>query len=222
MHIAVAPPRGAVADTIVHRMPAPAKIVALIVFAVLVVATPREWFAAFACYLAAVVIVLVVARVPPGLVARRFIVAAPVVVVALLLPVIATGERVEVWGVPLAVEGMWGAWALLAKAIPTLGAAIALSATTDPRRIVQALETLRLPRQLTSILAFMVRYLDLIVDEWRRMAIARTARGFEARGPRAWPVLASAVGVLFVRAHARGERVHLAMLARGLDDGAKP
>jgi cobalt/nickel transport system permease protein len=50
-----------------------------------------------------------------------------------------------------------------------------------------------------------------------RMRMALTARGFEARNPRHWPVLARSAGALFIRSYERGERVHLAMLSRGYD-----
>ena len=45
------------------------------------------------------------------------------------------------------------------------------------------------------------------------MRIARESRGFEARGVRHWPVLATTAGALFIRSYERGERVHLAMLS---------
>ena len=47
--------------------------------------------------------------------------------------------------------------------------------------------------------------------------MARESRGFVGGGPRAWPVLASTAGALFIRSYERGERVHLAMLSRGHD-----
>ncbi|MER6942357.1 energy-coupling factor transporter transmembrane component T, partial [Nocardioides sp. NPDC000441] len=46
-------------------------------------------------------------------------------------------------------------------------------------------------------------------------AVARASRGFEARNPLHWPVLARSVGALFIRSFERGERVHLAMVSRG-------
>lgn len=205
-------------DTALHRASARAKLVGLVVFAIVVVATPREWVWAFTAYAVTVIALLAVARVPPRTVLRRMLIEVPFLVFAVLMPFIATGPRVEVLGLSLSVEGLWGAWGLLVKATLAMLAAIVLVSTTEPRRIVLALESLRLPRQLTSIMGFMLRYLDVIVEESERMRTARLARGFEPRGPRSWRVIAMSVGSLFARSHARGERVHLAMLARGYDE----
>ena len=62
-------------------------------------------------------------------------------------------------------------------------------------------------------MGFMVRYLDVVTSEMQRMKIARESRGFTARNPRHWPVLARSAGALFIRSYERGERVHLAMLS---------
>jgi cobalt/nickel transport system permease protein len=64
-------------------------------------------------------------------------------------------------------------------------------------------------------MGFMIRYLDVVSDEMRRMKVARESRGFTARNVRHWPVLARSAGALFIRSYERGERVHLAMLSRG-------
>lgn len=205
--------------TLLHRASPRAKVVALIVFAVVVVATPPSWLPAFAVYASAIGAVLVLARVRPLAVLRRLVIEVPFVVFALLLPFLAAGPRVQVGALSLSVAGLWAGWGLLVKATLALLASIVLVSTTPPRRIVLALEALRLPRQLTAIMGFMVRYLDVIADESARMRTARLARGFRPRSPRGWPVLASGLSALFVRAHARGERIHLAMLARGHDEG---
>ena len=93
-------------------------------------------------------------------------------------------------------------------------AGLTLAATTEPRDIIAGLEG-KLPRQIVQIMAMMVRYLDVTSDQLRRMRIARESRGFVARNPRHWPVLAQGAGAFFVRSYERGERVHLAMLSRG-------
>ena len=61
----------------------------------------------------------------------------------------------------------------------------------------------------------MLRYVDVIAGEARRMRMARVSRGHDPRF--LWQVGATArgVGALFLRSYERGERVHLAMLSRG-------
>jgi cobalt/nickel transport system permease protein len=66
-----------------------------------------------------------------------------------------------------------------------------------------------------QIAGFMLRYVYVVRDDVARMRIARESRGFNAKGPAQWKVLAQAGAALFVRSYERGERVHLAMLSRG-------
>ena len=105
----------------------------------------------------------------------------------------------------------------------TLGvlASLLLAATTDPRDLLVGLERLRVPVQLVQIMGFMVRYLDVVTDELRRMRTARESRGFTARNPLHWPVIGRSAGALFIRSFERGERVHLAMISRGYDPGVR-
>ena len=111
--------------------------------------------------------------------------------------------------------GLLAAWALLAKGTLGVLASLLLAATTEPRDLLLGLERLRLPQQLVQIMGFMIRYVDVVTDEMRRMRIARESRGFTARNPRHWPVVARSLGALFIRSYERGERVHLAMVSRG-------
>ncbi|MER6939993.1 energy-coupling factor transporter transmembrane component T, partial [Nocardioides sp. NPDC000441] len=173
-------------------MPAHLKVLALIGFMLVVVATPREWFAAYAFFLAVLVTVGAVARVRPGWVLKRMVVETPFVVFAVLMPFIAHGPRIEVLGLSLSESGLLSAWGLLVKGTLGVIAGLLLAATTTPQELVHGLERLRLPQQLVQIMAFMVRYLEVVTDEMRRMAVARASRGFEARNPLHWPVLARA------------------------------
>ena len=61
----------------------------------------------------------------------------------------------------------------------------------------------------------MLRYVDVVGGEMRRMRIARESRGFQGRDVRHLQVVAQSAGALFIRSYERGERVHLAMLSRG-------
>jgi cobalt/nickel transport system permease protein len=201
--------------SVVHRAPAHAKLLALLGFVLVVVATPPDWFAAYAVYLGVVLGVVLLSRVPPTYILKRLVVELPFVVFAVLMPFIATGPRTEVLGITVSEPGLLAGWALLAKGTLGVLASLTLAATTEPRDILVGLERLRLPQQLVQIMGFMIRYVDVVSDEMRRMRIALESRGFTARSPRHWPVIARSAGALFVRSYERGERVHLAMVARG-------
>jgi cobalt/nickel transport system permease protein len=202
-------------STVIHRLPAQAKIVAALAFVVAVVATPFYAYPAFAAHAALVVLALAVAGVPARVAGRHLLIELPFVAFALLLPLVATGPQVDLVGMSLSVPGLEAAWNLLAKATLGVATSLVLAATTTPQALLQGLVRLRTPAVLVSILAFMVRYADVIGDELVRMRIARESRGFAARGPRAWPVIARGAGALFIRSYERGERVHLAMISRG-------
>ena len=199
----------------VHRLPAHLKLLALLGFVLTVVLTPRTAFAAYAVYLLLVLLAQHVSRVPFGYYVRRMVVEVPFVVFAVLMPFVATGPRVAVGPLHLSEQGLIGGWALLAKGTLGVMASLVLATTTEPRHVVAGLERLRLPHQLVQIMGFMVRYLEVVTGELARMKVARESRGFQARSVRAWPVLATTAGALFIRSYERGERVHLAMLSRG-------
>ena len=178
-------------------------------------ATPREWYAAFAVYLAVLLVVIAVSRVPVGYLARRMVVEVPFVVFAALMPFVATGPQVEVLGVWVSEAGLLGAWGLLVKGTLGVLASLTLAATTEPSELLRGLERLRMPQLIVQIMGFMIRYLDVVTGEMGRMTVAMRSRGCDPRSPRHWPAMARSLGALFVRSYERGERVHLAMLSRG-------
>ncbi|MGQ4363440.1 cobalt ECF transporter T component CbiQ [Streptomyces sp. SAS_272] len=199
----------------VHGLPPHTKLAAVLAFVVVVVSTPREAMWAFGLYALLLGFVARRARVPAGLLLKRLLIEAPFVAFALLMPFVAEGARVDVLGLSLSVDGLWGAWNVLAKGTLGVAASVLLASTTELRELLLGLQRLRLPPLLVQIASFMIRYGDVITDEMRRMRIARESRGFEARGVRHWGVLAKSAGALFIRSYERGERVHLAMISRG-------
>jgi cobalt/nickel transport system permease protein len=207
--------------SLLAAVPPQVKLVALVGFVCCVVATPAMVVWPFAAQLLLVAVVAALARLNAGRLLRGLAIEVPFVAFALAMPFVASGERITVAGIAVSVPGLWGAGTLLAKSTLGVLAALVLAATTQRAEFVAGMQRLRLPTLLVEILSFMVRYLDVITEQWHRMAIARASRGFRARSPQAWPALSGAVGAGFIRAFERGERVHLAMLARGYD-GALP
>ncbi|MQA24172.1 MAG: cobalt ECF transporter T component CbiQ [Micromonosporaceae bacterium] len=199
----------------VHRLAPEVKIVASVGFTVLMVLTPRTEFWAFGVYLLLLLGVAFAARVSPWWLATRSLIEAPFVVLAVLLPFLGSGPRVDWLGLSLSVEGLLGAWNIVAKATLGVLSSLLLAATTQMRDLVLGLDRLRCPAVVTQIVTFMLRYAEVLAAEARRMRIARISRGdsprflWQARG------FAVGAGALFLRAFERGERVYLAMVSRG-------
>jgi cobalt/nickel transport system permease protein len=202
-------------DSVVHRLPAHVKIVGAFVFVLAVVATPREAFAVFGLQFLLLVGVWIAARIPPGWLAARALIEAPFVVLAVLLPFFAVGPRVEWWGMSLSVDGLLAGWNILVKGTLGVLVSVTLAGTTPLRDLVSGLSRLRVPAMICVIATLMLRYLEVIAAEARRMRLARISRGHDPRF--AWQLGATvrSVGALFLRSYERGERVHLAMLSRG-------
>jgi len=202
-------------DSRVHRLPAQVKLVTLLLFVLAVVSTPAGVVWAFGLYAVLLFGCIVTAKLSLATVARRMVVETPFVVFALLLPFLASGPRVGVLGLSVSASGVLGAWNVLAKGTLGVVAAIVLSATTSPRDLLAGLERLRMPTTLVAILSFMVRYLSVVSGDLQRMRIARESRGYAGGRAGQLKAVAGGAGALFVRSFERGERIHLAMRARG-------
>ncbi|MDA0169106.1 energy-coupling factor transporter transmembrane protein EcfT [Solirubrobacter taibaiensis] len=184
---------GVVGDSAIHRLDPRAKLLGLSAVTVIAVST-TAWPVHVACA-AALLLVATLAHIGPRTILRRArIVALPVMLVAAFSPEIA----------PKALIGTFSA--------------VLLGATTSFPDVLHALERLRAPRLLVLIAAFMYRYLFTIVDEVQRMRAALAARGYRPRHALQIAALGRVATALFLRTYERGERVHLAMLARGFNE----
>jgi cobalt/nickel transport system permease protein len=199
----------------VHRLPPEVKIVAMVAFTIAVVATPREAFWAFGAYAVIVAVITAYARVRPGWLLRRALIELPFLVLAFALPFLGRGEEVTWLGLSLSVDGLYAGWNIFAKGTLGVLASLLLAATTRTDEIVVGLDRLRCPAVLTQIATFMLRYLEVLSGEARRMRVARISRGDDPRFLWQLKGFAAGIGSLFLRAYERGERVYLAMVSRG-------
>ncbi len=199
----------------VHAAPPEAKVAAALLFVVAVAVTPPRAMWAFGVHAALLASALVVAKVPLRFFLVRLAGTLPFILFAFLIPFVGSGERIDLGWVTVSRDGLWAAWGIIAKATLGAGATIVLVATTEIPAILQGLRALRVPAVFVSIAGFMIRYLELIAGEMARMRQAMVARGHDPRW--LWQVkpIASAAGALFIRSYERGERVHMAMAARG-------
>lgn len=198
-----------------HRLRPEVKLATTLLFVVAVVATPREAFWAFGAHAALVVAAAAAGRLPPGFLLRRLLVETPFLLFAVFLPFFGQGERLEVIGLSLSRAGLWAAWNILAKATLGAAASVILASTTRVADLLKAFTRLRFPRVLTAMMGFMVRYLDVVAGDLGRMRIAQQSRAYRPHWFGQARALGALAGTLFVRSYERGERVYLAMQARG-------
>ncbi len=202
-------------DSAVHRLNPEVKIVALVVFVLAVVATPRDVFWPYGIYALILLVIWRLAGIGIGWMAPRMLIEVPFLVLAVLLPFGSGAQRIEVAGLSLSVAGLYAAWGIVAKGTLGVAASLTVAATTSARSLPLALSRLRVPAVFTSILVLMIRYLDVLAGEANRMRLARLSRGDSPRALHQAGAIAKSAGALFVRSYERGERVHLAMLSRG-------
>ena len=203
--------------SIVHSLPSHLKIIAVLLFILVVVSTPITNWPAFVIFLALVIAAATAGKISILTLSKRALIEVPFIFFAVLMPFFGTGERFELGPFNLYREGLLAGLSIVAKGTLGVLSAVILSTTTTAREILRGLERLRLPTIMVQIASFMLRYVNVISDEMERMKIARQSRGFDATGVKHWKVIATSAAALFIRSYERGERVHLAMLSRGFD-----
>ena len=201
----------------IHDLPPHFKILSLLTFLIVCVATPIQNFWAFIGFFLTISTLLAIAKLPVLTIAKRATIEVPFLVFAFLMPFFSSGERFELLGFEFSRPGAIAAASIITKGTIGVLTAILLSGSTPAREILRGFELLKLPSLLVQIMTFMLRYMNVITDEMERMKVARLSRGFEERGIRDWKFIAGTAGALFVRSYERGERVHTSMIARGYE-----
>jgi cobalt/nickel transport system permease protein len=206
----------------VHRLDPRAKILGFASVTLVAVSTPLHAWPAFAACAVALFAAACVARVGLGVLWSRARVVLPLVLfVALFVPFVRGGSRVDVGPFSLSEAGLATFAVVSLKATIGTLSAVLLGATTSFPDVLHGLERLRAPRLLVLIAGFMYRYLFVIVDETRRMRTALAARAYRPRHALQVAAIGRVVIAMFLRTFDRGERVYVAMLARGYS-GAMP
>ena len=158
----------------------------------------------------------------------RSLVAIPFILIA--LPTVFTKPGLPLFELDLTLFALTGTQegldffiSVLLKSWASVTAAVVLTATTPPLRLLEALRALRIPAILVAIVMLMYRYLFVLVDEAQSLMRARTARsaaiGPKSGGSLVWRAKSAGgmAGSLFIRTLDRSERIYMAMLARGYD-----
>jgi cobalt/nickel transport system permease protein len=201
----------------VHRLDARAKLLGLAGLTVVAATSPAGAWPLLAGCAVLLGAVALGARVPARTVWRRARVVLPLVLLAAAsVPFLRQGGDVHRIG-PLSVHdaGLTVFGAAAAKAAVGTLSAVLLAATTTVTAALDGLRRLRAPAALVAIAGVTWRYVFVLCEELARMRTALAARGHRPRHLLHATAIGRLATALFLRAHARGERVHVAMTARG-------
>ena len=160
---------------------------------------------------------------------KRSFVALPFALVAITVLFGAQGQALTSfhflwWDLTITNIGLLRFATILIRSWLSVQMAVLLVATARFPDIIHALEHLRVPSILTTIIAFLYRYLFVLGDEVFRLMRARESRsaaravpGQRSGGSAVWRarVAGHMAGQLFLRSYERSDRVYNAMLARG-------
>jgi cobalt/nickel transport system permease protein len=149
--------------------------------------------------------------------ARLLIVNGLVLLFWLLLPLTFKGEHIFSVG-PFAVSGPGIVYAaqITLKSNAILLAFIASAATSSLVTLGHAMNRLHVPEKIIHLLLLTYRYVFVIEQEYRKLCLAAKVRCFAPKTDmHTYRTYSYLLGMLFVRAAARAERVHQAMLCRG-------
>jgi len=185
-----------------HVLPAGVKLAATLALVLAVVLLPGSRWRGLVAVAAVLALLIWLSRIAPGFLLKRLLLLEPFIfgIAALMLCQPHGG----------------GKFALaLFKTNLCLLTTLLLSHTTRFTDLLAVLQRLRVPWIFVTTLTLMHRYLFVLADESERMRRARASRTFAPSRRFHWQTLSSVLGLLFVRASERAERIYDAMCARG-------
>jgi cobalt/nickel transport system permease protein len=205
-----------VADSALQRIDPRVRLAAAATFATVVAVSYDP--AALMTALAVAALLAALARLPAKVVAARLLVVNGLVVLLwVMLPFTFPGESLlRIGPMSASREGVLLAAQVTLKSNAIVLAFMSLVATLPPATIGHALHRMRVPDKIVHLLLMTYRYIFVLEEEYQRLARAACIRGFRAGTDlHTYRTYAYLVGMLFVRAADRAERVRNAMLCRG-------
>lgn len=216
-------------NSFVHRLDARVKVVVTVVFILSNALLPDGAWIAFGLSWLFLLGANMFSNLGIGFTFKRSFVALPFALVAVTVLFSLPGNvlasfHIFQWNIRISDMGLLRFITILIRSWLSVQMAILLVATTRFPDIIHALKHLRVPAILTTIIAFLYRYLFVLGDEVFRLMRAREARsaaaavaGQRSGGSVAWRarVAGHMAGQLFLRSYERSDRVYNAMLARG-------
>lgn len=209
-------------SSLFHRWDVRFKIVALLGFAFLVVATRSPWSALVAILLSLSAVFIAKLSLARSL-RRLLAISGFLSMFLLIMPLTAVtrpGDTLIIFGnlewLSFNLRGFQLALAIVGKACAVALLMEPLLATASLPRTVEGLTRLGVPEKVGQMILLAHRYIFVFLEESRRMMVGMQVRGFQRRSSvETLRVMGNFLGMLFVRSFERTQRVYDAMQARG-------
>ena len=207
-------------DSALHRLDSRVRVCLFLLLILAAVTTPAVAIVRLIAMAIFLALLISLSKIPPLFILKRLLLVLPFLVMALLMaPFLKVGQPTVVLDMRLAEITVDSRVVIVVaafmKASISVVSVIVLLNSGRFSDFLKALQALKVPAVLTSLLMFIYRYIFIIIDQFQRMFIARRSRTFS--NSRTWRGLPGLIGVGFIRASERGERVYDSMLSRGFD-----
>ena len=174
----------------------------------------------FMIHICCVVYLLFISKISFKTYLKRLSIDIPFVLFAIFLPFISKGNGKifgEYLGLTIYETGLIEMRNLIFKITLCVTLAIILTATTSTIELIYGMQKLKISPLLISIFSFAIRYIDVFIDELKRVKISMKSRGYSEKGLKNLQPIAFASGAMLIRGYERGERVYNSMISRGFN-----
>ena len=174
----------------------------------------------FMIHICCVVYLLFISKISFKTYLKRLSIDIPFVLFAIFLPFISKGNGKitgEYFGLRIYETGLIEMRNLIFKITLCVTLAIILTASTSTIEIIYGMQKLKISPLLISIFSFAIRYIDVFIDELKRVKISMKSRGYSEKGLKNLQPIAFASGAMLIRGYERGERVYNSMISRGFN-----
>ena len=214
-------------ESLIHRLDPRIKVLVMVGYILSNAILPDGSWLAFTVAWFFLLLANDLSRLGLGFTLKRSFVALPFALVAVSAIFSPLGEPMAEWNLGFMVLiptdfGVIRFISIMIRSWLSVQMAILIVATTQFPDLLHALEHLKIPRTLTTVVAFLYRYLFILTDEVFRLLRARDARSAGLPGIKhgrslRWraSVAGSMAGQLFLRSYERSDRIYNAMISRG-------
>ena len=214
-------------ESFLHRLDPRVKVLATVIYIISNALLPDGAWSAFISAWMFLTAANLLSQLGIGYTFKRSIIALPFALIAVTILFSMPGKPIStfqilMWNFTITDAGLLRFVSILIRSWLSVQMAILLVAVTRFPDLIHALEHLRVPAILTTIIAFLYRYLFVLTDEVFRLIRARESRSAASAGNRSgggvlWraKVAGNMAGQLFLRSYERSDRIYNAMLSRG-------